>query len=107
MARVLPDGVTLGDLRTERTIQGSRMVTLYRRIQHLPASVTRAYWLGRPHFYQALLRAKMADSAGAKDYLTLTEQSGWQDPRVAKLKLDLDTTAKVDVASYLPMDDEQ
>jgi hypothetical protein len=102
LARVLPDGVTQGDLRSERAAQAVRLGTLYRgRRSWLDADGDGAFLLGRAHFYQALLRVRLADPEGAHDYCELSLANGFADPRPERLLQELGEKKKIDIEGYL------
>lgn len=102
MARVLPDGVTQGDLRSERAAQAVRLGKLYHgRRNWLLESPDPAYLLGRAHFYQALLRVRLADPEGAHDYCELSIANGFADPRPERLLSELGGKGKIDLEGYL------
>lgn len=102
LVRVQPDGVTGGDLRAERAAQAVRLGRLYHgQRSYRTVAADAAYAMGRAHFYQALLRVRLADPEGAHDYCELSLLNGFDDPRPARLKRELADKLRIDIGSYL------
>jgi len=102
LARVLPDGVTQGDLRSERAAQAVRLGKLYHgQPPYREVDSDASFLLGRAHFYQALLRVRLADLEGARDYCQLSLTSAYLDPRPGQLKAELLDKHKIDIEAYL------
>lgn len=99
--RVIADGITLGDLRSERADQAVRLHRLYPLPAPLGAGAEEErHKLGRAHLLQALLRAALGDREGARDYLALSFASGYRDARQAALERVLARDEPLDIARF-------